>query len=240
MWFMARPQVERSLDVVAALRDPTRRRLYRYVERQPTAVSRDEAARELGVSRGLAAFHLDKLVAVGLLRPEYRRLSGRSGRGAGRTSKLYRRSAHQFELTLPERRYDLLARLLAESASSTEVQGIHDGPAREYGRSLGSRARRRLRGPSPPNRLLDCVEGVAEELGFDPYREPSGDVRLRNCPFDPLSRGYTPVVCGIAQSILSGVIEGLGADTLSVTREMRPERCCGVVHELRREELRSA
>jgi predicted ArsR family transcriptional regulator len=193
-------------------------------------VSRDEAAEELEVSRALAAFHLDKLVAVGLLRPEYRRLSGRSGRGAGRTSKLYRRSARQFELTLPERRYDLLARLLAESADSTERQEIGAAPAREYGRSLGSRARGRLRGPRPVKRLLKCVEDVAEALGFDPYRDASGDVRLRNCPFDPLSRSYTAVVCGITQEILTGVVDGLGTDSLSVSREMRPERCCGIVH----------
>jgi predicted ArsR family transcriptional regulator len=226
---MTRPPLERSLEVAAALRDPTRRRLYRYVERHPTAVSRDDAAREVGVSRGLAAFHLDKLVAVGLLRPEYRRLSGRSGRGAGRTSKLYRRSAHQFELTLPERRHEVLARLLAESASSTDRPTVGSGSALDYGRSLGSRARRRIRGPRAGDRLLKCVEDVAEELGFDPYRDPSGAVRLRNCPFDPLSRSYTPVVCGIAQAILTGVVEGLGADDLTVSRDMRPDRCCGVV-----------
>jgi predicted ArsR family transcriptional regulator len=226
---MTRPQLERSLDVVAALRDPTRRRLYRYVERQPTAVSRDQAATELGVSRALTAFHLDKLVAVGLLRPEYRRLSGRTGRGAGRTSKLYRRSARHFELTLPERHYDVLARLLAESVGSAERHDSRTRPAREYGRSLGSRARGRLRGPRPVTRLLKCVEDVAEELGFDPYRDSSGDVRLRNCPFDPLSRTYTEVVCGITQDILAGVVDGLGTDALSVSREMRPERCCGIV-----------
>jgi predicted ArsR family transcriptional regulator len=227
---MTRPPLERSLEVAAALRDPTRRRLYRYVERHPTAVSRDEAAGEVGVSRGLAAFHLDKLVAVGLLRPEYRRLSGRSGRGAGRTSKLYRRSAHQFELTLPERHYEVLARLLAESASSRDRSTVDNEPALEYGRSLGSRARPRVRGSRSSDRLLKCVEDVAEELGFDPFRDAAGDVRLRNCPFDPLSRSYTPVVCGIAQAILTGIVEGLDADDLAVSRDMRPDRCCGVVH----------
>src|SRR2546430_13445566 len=102
---MSPPSFEKALGVVAALRDPTRRRLYSYVESQPVAVSRDEAARELGISRALAAFHLEKLVNVGLLRPEYRRLSGRTGRGAGRTSKLYRRSATHFEFSLPHRPY---------------------------------------------------------------------------------------------------------------------------------------
>ena len=86
---MEMPVVPRELEAMAALREPTRRRLYQFVERQVEAVSRDEAAAEVGISRALAAFHLDKLVELGLLRAEYRRLSGRSGPGAGRTSKLY-------------------------------------------------------------------------------------------------------------------------------------------------------
>jgi predicted ArsR family transcriptional regulator len=224
--------LERSLEIAATLRDPTRLRLYRYIERQPAAVGRDEAATAVGVSRALAAFHLEKLVAVGLLRPEYRRLSGRSGRGAGRTSKLYRRSAHQFELTLPERRHELLARLLAESMTSGGPGSPDSSPmtaAHELGQSLGKRARRRLRGKRDPAGLLDCVEDVTDSLGFDPYRDSAGQVRLRNCPFDPLSRLHTPLVCGTAQAILTGVIDGLGATQLAVSREMHADRCCGIV-----------
>ena len=226
---MPQRSLERSLEVMATLRDPTRRRLYRYIERQPAAVGRDEAAKALGVSRALAAFHLEKLVGVGLLRAEYRRLSGRTGRGAGRTSKLYKRAAQQFEVSLPERRYDILARLLAESIGARQSTSPDAQPAYEYGRALGLRSRRRLREATQPAQLLQCVEDVAEKLGFDPYRDASDRVRLRNCPFDPLSRLYTPLVCGVAQAILTGVVEGLGSDQLTVGREMRPERCCGIV-----------
>jgi predicted ArsR family transcriptional regulator len=232
---MPQPALETSLEVVAVLRDPTRLRLYRYIERQPAAVSRDEAANAVGISRALAAFHLDKLVAVGLLRPEYRRLSGRTGRGAGRTSKLYRRSRRQFELSLPGRQYQLLARLLAESATVGLPSSSETGPAHDFGQSLGNRARRRLRGPRAAARLLDCVEDVTETFGFDPYRDSSGNVRLRNCPFDPLSRLYTPLVCGVAQAILTGMVHGVGADGLAVSREMHPDRCCGIVSSIDRE-----
>jgi predicted ArsR family transcriptional regulator len=226
---MSQPSFEKALSVVAALRDPTRRRLYGYVERQPVAVSRDEAARELGISRALAAFHLEKLVSVGLLRPEYRRLSGRTGRGAGRTSKLYRRSATHFELTLPQRQYELLARLLAESMADGESSTAESGAAFEYGRSLGRRARQEAGKPRGVAKQLECVEHVAGSLGFDPYRDESGDVRLRNCPFDPLSRVYTPVVCGVTDAMLNGVVEGVGAKRLTVSREMHADRCCGIV-----------
>src|SRR5688572_10198722 len=139
---MEMPVVPRELDAMAALREPTRRRLYQYVERQLEAVSRDEAAEAIGITRALAAFHLDKLVEVGVLKAEYRRLSGRSGPGAGRTSKLYRRSRNQFAVSLPHRNHELLARLLAASFGSSaagsppaEVAAVAE-PARAYGRSL--------------------------------------------------------------------------------------------------------
>lgn len=230
---MRQPSFEKALSVVAALRDPTRRRLYGYVERQPAAVSRDEAAAELGISRALAAFHLEKLVGVGLLRPEYRRLSGRTGRGAGRTSKLYRRSATHVELSLPQRQYEVLARLLAESASQGATTTHHSGPAFEYGRALGRQARQQAGKPRGTAKQLACVEGVAGVLGFDPYRDEAGDLRLRNCPFDPLSRVYTPVVCGLTECMLNGVVEGLGAKQLAVSREMHADRCCGIVSRVR-------
>lgn len=213
---------------MAALREPTRRRLYQYVERQPRAVSRDEAAEAAGISRALAAFHLDKLVEVGVLKAEYRRLSGRSGPGAGRTSKLYRRSGTQIAVSLPHRDHELLARILAASfhSSAEDSPGV---PARDFGRSVGVRARRRLRGDPGPARLLDCVEAVLDRLGFEPYRASPSEVRLRNCPFDPLSRVYTPIVCGVGQAVISGVIQGVGADELRVGRLEEPDQCCGLV-----------
>ncbi|HKY51120.1 MAG TPA: helix-turn-helix domain-containing protein, partial [Candidatus Limnocylindria bacterium] len=90
---------------VAVLDEPVRRSLYLYVARQADAVSRDEAADATGTSRENAAFHLDRLVEAGLLEASYRRLGGRTGPGAGRPSKLYRRSHRELSVTVPARRY---------------------------------------------------------------------------------------------------------------------------------------
>jgi len=226
---MAEPSIEGALWAVAVLSDPTRQRLYRYIARQPAAVSREEAATMLGISRSLAAFHLEKLVKAGLLKPEYRRLSGRSGPGAGRTSKLYRRSHRQIELSLPERHHDVLARLLAESASAHPPLAPSAGAAYDFGRALGRRARKGVRVQPGSEQQLQCVQDALETVGFEPYQSGPGEIRLRNCPFDPLSRVYTPVVCGVAQAIASGVVDGIGADQLVVSREMSPDRCCGVI-----------
>jgi predicted ArsR family transcriptional regulator len=132
-------------------------------------------------------------------------------------------------VTLPHRDHELLARLLAASLDSNAKDTAATEPARDYGRSLGRRARQRLRGDPGPARLLGCVEAVLERLGFEPYRASPTEVRLRNCPFDPLSRLYTPLVCGIAQDVLSGVAEGVGTTELRVSRHEQPDRCCGVV-----------
>src|SRR4051812_34198583 len=106
---------ERTAQVtaVAALAEPTRRRLYEYVVRRPQPVGRDEAAGAVGVPRATTAFHLDRLVADGLLEVSFERRSGRTGPGAGRPAKLYRRSDCAVAVSLPARHYELAAELLA-------------------------------------------------------------------------------------------------------------------------------
>jgi predicted ArsR family transcriptional regulator len=225
---MPKPTFAERLEALAALREPIRRRLYRHIERRLTAISRDEAANAAGVSRAMAAFHLDKLVDLGLLRVEYRRLTGRTGRGAGRPSKLYRRSRREFSVTLPERNHELMARLLAETATVALVPAT-GAVAHRYGRSLGARARKRISRRATAQHLTDCVSDVLEDVGFEPFSDGSGDVRTRNCPFDPLSRRYPSVVCHTAIELVGGVIEGVGTDSVTVEREDRADRCCVVL-----------
>src|ERR671925_2139367 len=87
--------LEADIAAVAALKDPVRRALYRYTVAQPQEVGRDQAAEALNLTRAVAAFHLDRLVAEGLLQATYRRTSGRGGPGAGRPAKFYRQSRRQ-------------------------------------------------------------------------------------------------------------------------------------------------
>lgn len=82
-----------------------RRAIYHHILATATDVSRDEAAAAVGVNRKLAAFHLEKLLEAGLLEATYRRLSGRSGPGAGRPSKLYRPSSAGLLMTLRQLGY---------------------------------------------------------------------------------------------------------------------------------------
>ena len=130
---------------VALLDEPTRRRIYEVVAVSHEPVGRDDTAVELGISRELAAFHLDRLVSGGLLKTEYRRRSGRSGPGAGRPAKLYRRTDRELTVSIPPRHYDAAADVFAEGLSRLQDPAATAAVAevaRERGTELGVEARR--------------------------------------------------------------------------------------------------
>lgn len=214
---------------VALLDEPVRRKLYEYVVRQPQPVGRDEAARETGATRVNAAFHLDQLVDGGLLEVSFKRLSGRTGPGAGRPAKLYRRSVREIDVTLPARRYRLLAELLA---AALDVPPRKDprrevaNAARSFGAGLGAEARVRAGARASRAAILRAAMAVLDEYGFEPAEGPRGTVRLRNCPFDALARRHQDLVCGMNLSLMEGVLAGLDATGLSARLDPRPGLCC--------------
>jgi predicted ArsR family transcriptional regulator len=216
-----------AVQIVSLLGEPVRRRLYDYVVDQRDAVSRDEAATAVGIKRPLAAFHLDKLAEEGLLEVEYRRLSGKQGPGAGRPAKLYRRSSRDIEVSLPQREYELAAKLFAQ-ALSEEGEGPRSlrAVAREFGREMANDARQRAgRHQGVKNLTRNAVE-VLQDHGFQPFTDEQGDIRLRNCPFHALSRQFTGLVCGMNVDIMQAMVEELGIERLEARLEPQPGMCC--------------
>src|SRR3954471_10813065 len=169
---MTEDQLAASAAGIGALADPARRALYRYVAAAAGPVSRDQAAAGVGLPRHTVKFHLDRLVDDGLLETEFRRLSGRRGPGAGRPSKLYRRSARQIAVTLPERHYDLAGQILAGAVDTAAARGT---PVLAAVDAAATAEGRRLAAPQTP--LSDVLAG----LGFEP-RENGDGVVLGNCP----------------------------------------------------------
>ena len=220
-----------SITAVAALGEPTRRRLFDWVAEQPDAVGRDQAAAALGIGRPLAAFHLDRLVEAGLLEVEYRRLTGRTGPGAGRPAKLYRASAREVQVSLPARRYDVVARLLAEGldeAADPAAREAVRAAARRRGRALGERARREL-GPRPGRaRTRSALVEALERTGYAPRPQPDGTIRLANCPYDALVADHRDLVCGANVALTGAVADGLGAQ-LEARLDPQPGWCCAVL-----------
>lgn len=221
--------VEDPISSVASLNEPIRRNLYRYVVEQGGEITRDQAAAALGISRGLAAFHLDRLVEEGLLGTSFRRLSGKQGPGAGRPSKLYRRSDRQVEISLPPRSYELAARLLAEAvaaAESPETLEMLSRVARSFGESLGSEARAQVGSAPTTDELLAAAEQVLSGYGFEPCRQADGAIRLRNCPFHTLAECHRGLVCGMNHSLMQGVVQGLEAQGIAAELDPQPGMCC--------------
>jgi predicted ArsR family transcriptional regulator len=214
---------EHDVAGVAALADPVRRRLYEHVVGQPDAVGRDEAAAAAGIKRPLAAFHLDKLVDEGLLEVEYRRLTGRTGPGAGRPAKLYRRSQREFDVTLPPREYDLVGQILAAGIQRAaegggEVLTCVRQVAFERGEQLA---------PGPDADAVEALMATLREHGFEPRREDGGIV-LANCPFHALAQDFTELVCGMNLALCQGLSAAVGLDRAGLEPTLQPqdERCC--------------
>lgn len=198
-----------ELNAVASLAEPLRRALYEFVAGSSDAVSRDEAADALGLSRQVAAYHLDRLAGDGLLETEFRRLTGRTGPGAGRPSKLYRRTAQEHLVSIPPRRYELAARILLESVRQGGLAPSYvAGAAREVGRQMG-------RGGLGP--ALEAT-GYAPEIS-------DGETRFRNCPFHTLREQDAEMTCGLSLALVEGMIEGSG---VGVIAHGQPEEgyCC--------------
>jgi predicted ArsR family transcriptional regulator len=230
MLTMASDDLGERIAGVASLAEPQRRALYRFVVDRGDAVSKDEAAAAMGVARTVAGFHLDRLVADGLLTTEFRRLTGRQGPGAGRPAKLYRRAEGELSVSLPARHYDLAARLLAAAVdqatrTGTPVAEALTEVATERGRELGERACE-LAGRRPRrSALVDAAVAVLEEQGYEP-RVRGSEVVLANCPFHALVDERRDLVCGMNLDLLGGMSAAIGDDLLAARLEPSEGNCC--------------
>lgn len=221
-------KLEQGIAGLASLSEPARRKLYLYVAGRSGEVSRDEAARAAGISRGLAGFHLDRLVEQGLLEASFRRLTGRSGPGAGRPAKLYRRSSQLVEVSLPARRYELAARILATAIDSSDTPKTRKAlvkTARGIGERIGAEARARAGSRAGRQRLFAEMTGALAEQGYEPVAA-GGEVRLRNCPFHALVSEHKDLVCGMNLALIEGVVEGMELPAAKPVLAPTPGMCC--------------
>ena len=253
------PDGERHpIAAVALLAERMRRDLYDFVRRANGPVTRDEAAAHTGISRRLAAFHLDKLVHGGLLRAH----TERPAVGVGRRPKVYEPEPVELAVSVPARQYDLLAELLVDAVSATDHPATEPGPAteagsppeqgpplepgsppgavvaatardqaRQRGRRAGVDARAQLRpGRLGPERAVTLPQSVLETCGYEPVRQAPRELVLRNCPFDRLAQRSRDLVCGINHAFCSGLVEGLDAAGVEARLEPAPGLCCVQLH----------
>jgi predicted ArsR family transcriptional regulator len=215
-----------DITALALLDEPVRRAVYDWVVAQARPVGREETARALRITRGLATFHLDRLAAAGLLAADYRRLNERTGPGAGRPARVYWRAETDVAVSLPPRRYDLAADTLARALEADPDAAARAARAagHEAGRALGSEARRGSRTRDPARLLGRAL--VAQ--GYEPAApDESGTIRLRNCPFHALVEEHRPLVCGMNLAMAEGLSEVIGKGlTYRPVLDPQPGMCC--------------
>ena len=222
--------LRKGAGAIAALDDDLRRRMYVFIRAQGRPVSRDEAAEEVGISRKLAAFHLDKLVERGLLTAHYARLPGRGGRGAGRSSKLYEPSDLEVDVSIPERRYDIVGEIMVAALTEDSTESPRESARRiayERGHAIGEEVKAELRlRPPGSERALAVAEETLADYGYEPYRVGGDTISLRNCPFHDLSRRAPELVCGLNREFIDGFLRGLGNDSVEAALVPTPGECC--------------
>jgi predicted ArsR family transcriptional regulator len=208
---------------VAALVDPVRRALYEYVRRQDHPVTREEAADAVAISRTLTAFHLDKLIDSGLLRARYEAPADRQ-RGRGRTPKVYEPAPGELSLTVPPRRYDLVAEVLADAVAEHPTDARHAAGrnAYRYGRRIGAELTQHA-GPDADAELA-AISALLTELGFEP--RPGAPLTLGNCPFHALAQRHPTLVCGLNRDFVHGLLAGLGASRIEARLRPGAGACC--------------
>ena len=193
--------------LTAVLADRTRYSIYRsIVERPHDQVTVADVAERFGLHPNVARMHLGKLEQAGLLETSLRK----DGTG-GRPARLYRLSETVSSLSLPPRRYDVLADLalkaLAEAGDLERVAAVC--------RTAGSDAAAAYADEHPGFRragrdeLVKAIVEVGEEVGMLPEVSWDHDVLaldVRNCIFKELSSAQPDLVCVMHRAFLEGFI----------------------------------
>lgn len=221
------------ISAIGSLAEPSRRRLYDHIVSDGGWVSRDSAADATGIQRGTAAHHLDRLADDGLLEVDYRRLTGRTGPGAGRPAKLYRRAGSDLQVALPPRAYDSAGRMLADAVDDAisggeDVAATVRRSAGSEGARLAEAIRQRL-DTRPAAATRDVILEVLSDHGYEPRVLPDDTVVLHNCPFHELAQTHTELICGMNHELIRSALDKARLTTLHATLEPQPGQCCVVL-----------
>lgn len=216
-----RHDLAKTIVQLCVLDDPARRAAYLAVRTAGHPLTRAEVANEVGISAKLAAFHLEKLLSEGFLQATYDRDEGSVA--VGHPAKRYRPTGLELEVSIPPRRYDLAAEILAEALEAESADPPLESlteVASEYGRQVGRRTRAR----SGSTRLLTALNVI----GYEPAT--SGDeVVLRNCPFRHVAQARPEIICEMNLAFIAGVLVGTQSRSRHAVLSPSAERCCVVV-----------
>jgi predicted ArsR family transcriptional regulator len=129
-------------------------------------------------------------------------------------------------VSLPDRRYDLVGRLLcsaleqAERSENSQQATLHQR-AYELGKQLGVTAHATARGSDPRDTVLRTLQAH----GYQPRTEDEAIV-VANCPFHALAQDHTELVCRMNLHLLRGLLDSLAPTGLTALLRPSTGRCC--------------
>jgi predicted ArsR family transcriptional regulator len=193
-------------------------------------MSRREVGTEVGISRKLAGFHLDKLVRVGLVALERPSAPLRRPGQVGRRPKRYLPADPGVSVSFPPRRSELLAKVLlrsmAERRPGEEPESAAARVSRDLGLVEGQREKPARSAGMGPERAMAFLRGLLLRLGYDPMQPTDGPLQFRSCPFHPMSTTDSAVVCRIHHAYMAGVVEGLAVPSIEASLIPGTGGCC--------------
>jgi predicted ArsR family transcriptional regulator len=185
-----------------------RRQVLEAIHRSPAPLSASEIAGRAGIHPSTARFHLDALMADGVIERMVAEPCG-----PGRPRVVYR--ARPGTALGGERRYRVLAEILLAYLTSA-ASGSAAAAAADAGRAWGEHVIPR----AAPFHQVGCAEAVTrvlamlDDLAFAP-ETVAGDgdmpaqVRLRHCPFLELAEHHSDIVCSLHLGLIQGAFAGL-------------------------------
>ncbi|HEY7927710.1 MAG: helix-turn-helix domain-containing protein [Candidatus Dormibacteria bacterium] len=208
------PRSDELEKLIAALQDPTRRRILLALVHDGRPHTIDEICRLVDVHRTVAFTHLERLAGLGYVEKSQRR--GRLGKPAS----LYAARVDVLSLTYPARQFVTLATILSggltalgdEASAATKAAGVR------FGEQLS----------------VPTTSSVADALlplqsyGAD-YHVDGDRIVARNCIFHEACDQARAAVCGAQAGILEGALRAAGIQVTVDARGPLPPRGCAYV-----------
>lgn len=212
-----------ELEVLKALGDETRHRLYREIAGSTAPLSATELADALGLHPNTVRLHLERLREAGLIEVEA------IHRGTvGRPQHRYSLAPGAPGLGFDPPAHVLLAGMLAALAEAT---GADSGAARAIGHSWGRKTAERTASAS----CLGLLAQELDRLGFEPAADADatvdGSTRIDflHCPFRELAEAYPELVCNLHRGICEGLAESRRGTVGTFSALYEPDPCHVVV-----------
>jgi predicted ArsR family transcriptional regulator len=95
---------------------------------------------------------------------------------------------------------------------------------------LGTEAAGHTAADGNSDQVLAALRQTLADRGYEPFDDPDGAIRLRNCPFDRVAARHRQLVCGANHAMLQALTDHLGGDPpVRAVLDPQPGRCCVVL-----------